>query len=103
MSALFLAGLILFEILADIQAKEYSLSKSLWRGGLALLFYVVANASWLISMRHKSQLAFGANIFAVSTGVIATVIGVWMYGEALEPRQYAGVGLGVVALALLMF
>lgn len=101
MSVPFLLGLIVFEIVADVFAKEYSLKPAPLRGVLALSFYVAANTSWLLSLRIKSALAQGANIFSVSTGIIAAVIGVWFYGEALEPRQYAGIALGAVSLALL--
>ena len=52
--------LILFEIVADIFAKEYSLKDHwyLWAG--ALLAYVVANMFWLWGIKSGSGLGRGA-------------------------------------------
>lgn len=102
MAWIFLIGLILGEIAADIFAKEYAINNRLVLGATSLMFYVLANVSWLVSMRYGTKLAIGANIFAVSTGIIATVIGVMMYGEVLEPRQYIGIVLGSLAILFLV-
>lgn len=97
-----LIGLILFEIIADIFAKEYSLKGGwLWFG--AILCYVIANSFWLYSIKHGAGLARGATIFSVSTAVIATIIGVYFYKEELGTMQLTGIGLGIVALALIFW
>ncbi len=102
MYAIFLAGLIFFEVLADIFTKEDSIRKNPWTFFLAITCYLLANISWLISMRYRSNLSVGANIFAVSTGIIATIIGCGFYNEILTIKQIAGIGLGCISLALIM-
>ncbi len=97
-----LMGLIGFEVVADIFAKEYSLKGGfLWFG--AILSYVIANSFWLYSIKHGAGLARGATIFSVSTAVIATIIGVYIYHEELRPYQMAGIGFGILALTLIFW
>jgi len=103
LAAVYLFLLIFLETIADIFAKEYSLKGNLIRAGVSLSFYLVANACWLVSLRYKSNLAVGANIFCVAQGVAALMIGVWMYGEVLSIQQYVGVAIGIIALILLVF
>ena len=98
---LFLLGLILFESLADIFAKEFSIHNKPWLAAIAILLYVVANSSWLLSLRDHTTLALSANIFSISSGLIALLIGVCMYGEILSAKQMVGVLLGLVSLVLL--
>ena len=100
MWALFLAGLILFEIVADIFVKEHSIKHTAWTFAAGLSGYIIANVCWLISMRYRSHLAIGACIFSVSTGIIATVIGK-MYNEVITTRHWIGIVLGIVSLAFL--
>jgi multidrug transporter EmrE-like cation transporter len=97
-----LFGLIFMEIVADIFAKEYSLKGGwLWFG--AITSYVIANSFWLYSIKHGAGLARGASIFAVSTAVVATIIGVYFYKENLGTAQLVGIFLGVISLALIFW
>ena len=98
---IFLCGLVLFESLADVFAKEFSLHNKLWMAVVSIALYVVANSSWLMSLRDQSTLTVSANIFSVSSGILALLIGVFLYGEALSIRQGAGVALGILSLILL--
>lgn len=102
MWALWLAGLIGFEIIADIFVKEHSLKRTTWTFILGLAGYVLANICWLISMRYRSHLGLGANIFSVSTGVIAALIGCLIYKEALTTMHVTGIALGIASLLLLL-
>lgn len=102
MWAFWLLGLIGFEVLADIFVKEHSLKKSYWTFIIALIGYVLANTCWLISMRYRSHLGLSANIFSVSTGVLAVSIGCIFYGEVLSTQQVIGVILGILSLVLLI-
>jgi drug/metabolite transporter (DMT)-like permease len=97
-----LFGLIGFEVVADIFAKEYSLKGGwLWFGAIAS--YVIANSFWLYSIKNGAGLARGATIFSVSTAIIATIIGVYIYHEKLHTGQLAGIGFGVLALVLIFW
>ena len=101
MWALYLLGLIIFEAIADIFVKQHSITKTWQTFVIAVLCYVIANISWLISMRYNSNLGLGANIFSVSTGLLAVAIGCF-YGEVLTTKHIIGIILGVISLILLM-
>ena len=95
--------LILFEIVADIFAKEYSLRDNWYFGGGALLAYVLANMFWLWAIKSGSGLARGATIFGVASAIIAVLIGLYFYGEEANKFQLAGMALGVLALILIFW
>lgn len=95
--------LILFEIIADIFSKEYSLKGYWWLWVGALLGYVLANVFWLWSIKSGSGLARGATIFGVSSAIIALVIGLYFYGEETNKLQIAGMVLGVCSLVLIFW
>jgi len=96
--------LILFEAIADILAKEWSLgSRSIFYAVVALIAYMLANTSWLISLRYGSGLARGAIIFSVASAVLASIIGIIFYKESLSIVQIAGIALGVVSITLIFW
>ena len=99
---IYLAILIILECIADILTKEHSIKRTAWTFVLAVLLYATANVSYVMSMRHNSKLAISANLFSVATGVIAALIGVVIYKESLTPLHITGIGLGCIALALLL-
>ncbi len=95
--------LITFELVADIFSKEYSLKGHwyLWAG--ALLGYIIANIFWLWSIRTGSGLARGAIIFSVGSAVVATIIGLYFYGETTNKIQLTGMALGLLSLILIFW
>ena len=97
-----LAALVLFEAIADIFAKEYSL-----KGGefwlIAIAIYIIGNLCWLYAIRHGSGLARGGDIFAVATAITATFIGVYFFHERLAGLQWLGIAFGFVALVLIFW
>lgn len=70
---------------------------------MAIATYTMANISWLISIRNGSGLAKGASIFALSSVLLGVGIGILIYNEQLTHLQYFGVGLGIVALVLILY
>ncbi len=96
-----LSLLIVFEIIADILAKQYSLNHKMLFAILALLGYVTANTFWLFALRNGSGLARGAVIFSVATGIIAVVIGVGLYHETVSRQQIIGLVLGILSIGIL--
>lgn len=95
--------LILFEIIADILAKEYSLSGHWYLWLSALLGYVVANIFWLWGIRTGSGLARGAVIFSVLSAILAVIIGLYFYGEDTNKVQITGMILGALSLVLIFW
>lgn len=98
-----LSLLVLFEIIADIFAKEYSLKTHwyFWAGALAC--YIIANIFWLNSIKNGSGLAKGAILFSVASAVLATFVGLVVYHEKVSVLQVCGIVLGLCALTLIFW
>ena len=97
----FLLLLVVFELIADILAKQFALSGELVFAILAILGYIAANTAWLISLRTGAELGKGAVLFAVLSAIGAVLIGLLIYKEKANPYQLIGLALGVAAIALL--
>ena len=95
--------LILFEIIADIFSKEYSLKGGWLFWCLGILGYVVANIFWLSAIKNGSGLARGATIFAVGSGIVAATIGLYFYNESVSKVQFVGIIFGLVSLVLIFW
>lgn len=95
--------LIVFEMVADIFAKEWQLRGGTWRWVGALGSYLIANSFWLFALKNGSGLARGGLIFAVSCAVMAVVIGIFMYREDVTRIQMLGIGLGLISLCLIFW
>jgi drug/metabolite transporter (DMT)-like permease len=93
--------LIIFELIADIFAKEWSLSGSLPKASVAFIAYFLANTAWLFAMRKGITLSRGAIIFSVASAILALIVGVLIYKEPTSKYQIVGAIFGIVALALL--
>jgi multidrug transporter EmrE-like cation transporter len=92
--------LIVFELLADICAKEYQGTLRWYMALGAILLYVTANSFWLLSLRQGATLSIGATIFSVASAALAVFVGVCLYKETVSVHQWIGIGLGIVSLML---
>lgn len=98
-----LSLLIIFEIVADVFAKEYSLKGNWLFWILSITSYVVANIFWLSAIKNGSGLARGAIIFSVASAVIATVLGIYFYNESVNKIQIIGMFLGIISVGLIFW
>jgi drug/metabolite transporter (DMT)-like permease len=98
-----LALLIVFEAVADIFAKQWSVKGHWWFGALSLASYLLANTFWLFALKNGSGLARGGMIFAVACAVLALGLGVVIYKEHLNKVQMAGVIFGIISLVLIFW
>jgi multidrug transporter EmrE-like cation transporter len=97
----FILILVLFEVIADVLAKQFALNGKLVFAVLSILGYVAANIAWLISLRSGGELSKGAVIFAALSGIAAVVIGLFVYKEKASPYQLIGMILGIGAIVFL--
>lgn len=98
-----LSILIIFEAIADVLAKEWSLH-GLWiRAAGALLAYLLANTFWLFALKNGSGLGRGAIIFSVASAILATIIGFVFYKENLTTLQIVGILIGIVSMVLIFW
>lgn len=99
----FIGLLIVFEVIADIFSKEWSLTGRILFWTIALVGYVLANIFWLKAIRLGSGLARGAILFSVGSAIAAVIIGVIFYKEHIGKTEFVGMMLGVVSLILILW
>lgn len=99
----FLILVIIFEIIADVMSKEWSLNNRFWflAGGTG--FYLASNLAWLFSLKYGSGLARGVSIFSVVTLLLAIVIGIGFYKEEITRLQGVGIALGLLSLIMIFW
>jgi drug/metabolite transporter (DMT)-like permease len=95
--------LIIFEAIADIFAKEWSLRQHsfLWVG--ALVAYCIGNTFWLFALKNGSGLSRGAIIFSLTSEILALLIGLVLYKEHFTHTQILGMVLGIFSLILIFW
>lgn len=98
-----LSILILFELIADIVAKKWSLVGGSLLAAGALAAYLAANTFWLFALHNGSGLGRGAVIFSVVSALLAVVIGVGMYNESITRMQTIGFVFGIASLVLIFW
>ena len=97
----FLLGLVAFELISDVFAKQFALSGKLVFAALAIAGFIAANLAWLIALRTGAELSKGAILFSVLSGIGAVLIGLLVFHEKVSPYQLVGLALGVAAIAFL--
>ena len=97
----FLLLLVVFELLADILAKQFAVSGKYVFAIFSIVGFILANTAWLISLRTGAELSKGAVLFSVLSGIGAVLIGLFVYHEKTTPYQIIGLILGIAAIAFL--
>ena len=98
-----LSLLVIFELFADIFAKEWALQGKYIFWIVAIAGYIIANIFWLYAIRNGSGLSRGAIIFSVASAVVAVIIGFVFYKEAITKIELIGVVLGIISLILVFW
>ena len=97
----YLLLLVVFELVADVLAKQFAVSGKYVFAVLSIIGFIAANTAWLISLRTGAELSKGAVLFSVLSGIGAVLIGVFAYHEKTTPYQIIGLVLGIAAIAFL--
>ena len=97
----YLLALVAFEEVAVVLAKQFALTGKLVFGILSIGCYVLANIAWLISLRSGGTLSRGSAIFSALNGVVAVVLGLFVFHEKASPYQLIGMVLGLAAMVFL--
>jgi drug/metabolite transporter (DMT)-like permease len=98
-----LSVLILFELIADIFAKNWSIKGGWFLAAVSLAAYLLANTFWLFALKNGSGLARGAIIFSLVSAIIAILLGVFLYHEKVSTYQMIGMFLGLVSLVFIFW
>ena len=99
---LWLAGAIAVFIAGATASRAYIATSNILLLLLALALYCVGNLMMLKLMR-EAGLGLAISISAIAQLIVVNIIAFLVFGERLSLPQLAGVGLGVVAMALMMF
>ena len=97
----YLLLLVVFELLADVLAKQFAVSGKYVFAILSIVGFIAANTAWLVSLRTGAELSKGAVLFSVLSGIGAVLIGVFAYHEKATPYQIIGLVLGIAAIVFL--
>ncbi len=97
----YLLVLVVFELVADVLAKQFAISGKYVFAILSIVGFIAANTAWLISLRTGAELSKGAVLFSVLSGIGAVLIGVFVYHEKTTTYQVIGLLLGIAAIAFL--
>ena len=95
-------GLIVFEYVANIFAKEWSLKQSYWFFFLSITGYIICNLFWLFSIQKGAGLARGTILFTLSSLILSTMTAVLYYKEVLTLKQGFGLLLGFISILLML-
>ncbi|MEK7148131.1 MAG: EamA family transporter [Patescibacteria group bacterium] len=98
-----LSILIVFELIADILAKSWSLKGGWLLVSASLLGYLIANTFWLFALKNGSGLGRGAIIFSLVSAIIAILLGIFLYHEKTSTTQIIGMTLGIVSLIFIFW
>lgn len=94
LSAAFFAG---GEYLSKVWANSPTLPTML----LVISVYALGTVAWLPALLHKNELAVMGTAWLLLATAATVVIGIFAFGETLNPAQWCGVGLALLALFLL--
>ena len=82
-------------------SKRWGMQPSWWFAVMVVLVYSVGTLAWLPALLHKNQLAIMGTLWLLLATLATVSIGILVFGERLNPLQWVGVGLALVALTLL--
>jgi multidrug transporter EmrE-like cation transporter len=97
--SLILAGALL-EALGDVLLKSWADSARSWLLVAGLGIYFAGAGFWAASLKYD-LLARSASVFTVANLALVALLGVVLFDEKLSATQWLGVGLSVVAVALI--
>lgn len=65
-----------------------------------IIVYAACSFGWVFAMRHMKLATIGV-VYSVSTVLMLTALGAFVFGESLNRYEVAGIGLAVASILLL--
>jgi len=100
--AILLSLSILFQSAGDYTVKAWQQTGSVWQAVWTITLCVLSSIFWMWYIKIHPQLAIGANIWSIATGMAALAIGFFMYHEPITTAQWIGMILGFISIALIL-
>ncbi|MDE1991467.1 MAG: hypothetical protein KGI75_03150 [Rhizobiaceae bacterium] len=99
---LWLAGAMAIFISGATASRAYISNNNILTLVLALFLYCIGNLM-MVRLMREGGLGLAISASAIAQLVVVNIIAFVVFGERLSMTQLAGVGFGVVAMALMMF
>ena len=99
---LWLGGAMVVFLAASATLRHYVDNSRLWVLLIALCLYTLGNLM-MVRLMRESGMAVAISLSAVLQLVMASAVGLAVFGERPTPLQMAGLALGVVAVALIIW
>jgi small multidrug resistance pump len=98
-----LLGIAMLVFLAAASSlRSYAGGSALWVLVLALLLYCLGNVM-MVPLMKANGLAVAMSVSAVLQLVMSSLVAVTIFGERPLTIQWAGIGLGIVAVSLILW
>lgn len=91
---------VLFEAVADILLKKWSLENKNIILGIGLGLYFIGTIFWAYSLKYEF-LSRAISIFTVINLIAVILVGVFFFHEELTPMSKIGIALGILSVLLL--
>jgi glucose uptake protein len=99
---IWLMGAMVVFLGASATLRSYVDNSKLWVLLLALCLYTLGNLM-MVRLMRESGMAVAISVSAVLQLVLASAVGISIFGERPTALQAAGLALGVVAVALIVW
>ncbi len=102
MTVFFGVGMALIDtfILSGLKAKHMGLINTWWIIPIGMLAYSIQPLLFFKSFQYESLTVMNL-FFDLSSDILVTIMGLFVFKEKLSPRRMLGVGLSFIALLLL--
>jgi multidrug transporter EmrE-like cation transporter len=91
---------LIFEVIADIFLKKWSLGSKSWLLAIGLGLYFVGTIFWAFSLRHE-VLSKAVSIFTVLNLILVVMAGVIIFNDHLSTANKIGIALGICSVILI--
>jgi drug/metabolite transporter (DMT)-like permease len=99
---LWLGGAMLVFLAASATLRHYVDNSKFWVLLIALCLYTLGNLM-MVRLMRESGMAVAISVSAVLQLVLASAVGLTVFGERPTALQAAGLALGIVAVALIVW
>ena len=99
---LWLGGAMIVFLTASATLRHYIDNSKIWVLLIALCLYTLGNLM-MVRLMRESGMAVAISLSAVLQLVLASAVGLTLFGERPTVLQMAGIALGVLAVALIMW
>lgn len=99
---LWLAGAMAIFISGATASRAYISNNNILVLILALVLYCIGNLM-MVRLMREGGLGLAISVSAIVQLVVINIVAFIVFGERLSLPQLAGVGLGIVAMALMLF